>query len=246
MTLAETTVSNAIRYSMRRFCFANIIIAGPICSGKKSLAELIAEYGDIYNVESSTTIFYQDDYLKEYDKLEDTMFGVKEIDSKSAYHTKKFVNDVRTFYEVGHVSVKVYTRNCYAGEPRESMSQKKNSAYILETKLQRRTNIFVGPHAIDLLVPNTRNIASGLSCDGNEDYVAPYKIPEAICIYLNTNEYVCMERRRGRVPMLSDAFYDSRLAREYERYVASKIESEIAIQKEMADIVINCGQFARL
>lgn len=239
MTLAETTVSNAIRYSMRKFCFANLIIAGPICAGKKSLAQLIAEYSDIYSVESNVTIFYQDDYFKEYDKLDDNSFGKKEIDTKNAFYAKKFVQDVRKFYENGSVSVKKFNRNAWFNNSlvnQENVS--KQPACILETKKKRRTNIFVGPHAIDLL---TRN-----NCEGNtretieqfsDGYVVPYQIPEAICIYVNTDEHTCMKRRQST---FFEVFQDLKVEKEYSYYISSQIEREIAFQKDMADIVINC------
>ena len=249
MTLAETIVSNAIRYSMRRFCFANIIIAGPICAGKKSLAQQIAECSDAYNLEKNVTIFYQDDYYKEYDELEDTPFGVKNIDARSAFKISKFLKDVRTFYEQGHISINTFSlrnwnKNCSIIKTNESSEIIKPC--IFKSKETRRINILVGTHTIDLLKKNQQyREDENEKCVKTSDNelvrrIIPYDIPEAIYIYLNTPHIACMERREKRRIMFPNNLYTVKQYNEYSDFIKKQTEDEIAFQKEMADIVINC------
>lgn len=239
MTLAESTISNAVRYSMMKFCYANIIIAGPICSGKKSIAQSIAEFSALQNLEQTVTIFDQDSYYREYEELEDTKFNVKNIDIQSAFNTKKFVNDVRTFYEKGAVSVAEYNRRKWTkswGVMKNSEENENKPSYILETKYERRINIFVGPHAIELLTQRL-----GINNTYVKNYVVPYQIPEVICIYLNTNHQTCMKRREKEKLMFPENLYDVRSYKEYSRFIEEQNKKEIAFQKDMADIVINCN-----
>lgn len=238
MTLAGSTISNAVRYSMMKFCYANIIIAGPICSGKKSIAQSIAEFSALQNLVQSVTIFDQDSYYREYEELEDTKYDVKNIDKKSAFNTKKFVNDVRTFYEKGAVSVAEYNRRKWTrswGIMQKSDENENKPSFILETKYKRRINIFVGPHAIELLTQRL-----GINNSYVNDYVVPYQIPEAICIYLNTDHQTCMKRREKEKLMFPENLYDVRNYKEYSRFIEEQTQKEIAIQKQVADIVINC------
>ena len=247
MTLSESTVSNAIRYSMRKNCFANLVIAGPVGAGKKRLAHLIAECSDVYGQESNVTIFCQDDYYKEYDELEDTCFGVKNIDSESAFNTKRFVRDVRTFYENGHVSVCAYSRKNWSRAWKNDPFEENKAACILETKTFKRVNIFVGSHAIELLktgIHTTRKINEGNNEDSEKNVsprIVPYVIPEAIYIYINTNHEVWMERRERAKLMFPNSLIDVKLYREYSSFVESIVENEIMPQMKMADIVINCN-----
>ena len=240
MTLTESIVSDAIRYSMRKFCFANIILAGPIGAGKKSIAQLIVQCADIKDSTQNVTIFEQDSYYREFDELEDTPFGVKNIDVKSAFNTKRFVNDVRTLYEKGTVSVAAYnrkkwTKNWGTIETRENEFSKPTC--IFETKYERRINLFVGPHAIELLTP--RMITDLQSVD-LENYVIPYRIPEVICIYLNTNHDICMARREKEHLMFPE-IYEVKKYQEYSRFVEEQTMKEIAAQKGRADIILNCN-----
>ena len=242
MTLAESTVSNAIRYSMRKNCFANIIIAGPIGAGKKRLSHLIAECSDVYSLESNVTIFNQEDYYKEYDELEDTYFGVKNIDSESAFDTKKFIRDVRTFYENGHVSVPTYSPKKWAlSWNRENLEENK-TACIIENKNVKRINIFIGTHAIELLSSGIHNVKKFRE-DKNINFgrIVPYVIPEAIYIYLNTNHERCMERRERMKLMYPKSFIDVTLYKEYSSFIEKIVEAEIMPQMQLADIVINCN-----
>ena len=247
MTLSESTVSNAIRYSMRKNCFANLVVAGPVGAGKKRLAHLIAECSDVYGQESNVTIFCQDDYYKEYDELEDTCFGVKNIDSESAFDIKRFIRDVRTFYEVGHVSVCAYSRKNWSRAWKNDSLEENKSACILETKKVKRVNIFVGSHAIEFLkngIITTRKRSEGSDEESDKivsPRIVPYVIPEAIYIYLNTNHEVCMERRERAKLMFPNSLMDIKLYREYSRFVESIVKTEIMPQMKMADIVINCN-----
>lgn len=238
MKLAESIFSDAIRYSMRKFCFANIILAGPVCAGKKSIAQLIVLCADIKDSTQNVTIFEQDSYYREFDELQDTPFGVKNIDAKSAFNTKRFVNDVRSLYEKGTVSVAAYnrkkwTRNWGTIETRENEFAKPTC--IFETKYERRINIFVGPHAIELLTPCMSDDIQSVDLTKG---VIPYRIPEAICVYLNTNHDICMARREKEHLMFPE-IYEVKKYQEYSRFVEEQTMKEIAAQKERADIILN-------
>ena len=231
MTLAESTVSNAIRYSMQRFCFANIIIAGPIYAGKKSLARLLVKFFDGNSIEPNVTIFEQDCYYKEYDELEDAPFDVKNVDAKSAFNTKAFISDVGHFYEKDYVMVKEFNKRKWIRVRGEKQFDTE-TVFILETKYKRRINIFVGPHAIELIKASNENLNA-------TEKIVPYEIPEVICIYLNADHHICMEHRRKERFMFPNIYGEKRY-QEYSQFVKEQTEKEIEIQKEMADIVINC------
>ena len=239
MTFAESIVSDVIRYSMRRFCFANIILAGPICAGKKSIAQLIVQCADIKDSTQNVMVLEQDSYYREYNELEDTPFGVKNIDVKSAFNTKRFVNDVRTLYEKGTVSVAAYNRKKWTrdwGRIETRENEFARPTCIFETKYERRINFFVGPHAIELL---TSRMISDFKNVDLTNYVLPYQIPEVICIYLNTNHDICMARREKEHLMFPE-IYEVKKYQEYSRFVEEQTMQEIAAQKDSADIILNC------
>lgn len=236
MTLAESTVFNAVRHSMMKNCFANLIIAGPICAGKKSIAQTIAEF--YLSQEYVVTIIDQDSYYKEYEMLEDTNFGVKNIDSKSAFDTKKFVRDVRKLFEEGSVLVPEYNLRRWTRIPRQEEKTNKWPGYILKVKDAKKINIFVGPHAIELLTPH---VASNLPSEDLTKYVIPYHIPEAICIYLNTNHKICMERREKENLMYPNSF-DEIFLSNYNMFVKEQTDKEIAHQMSKAHLIINCDE----
>ena len=241
MTLAESTVFNAIRHSMMKYCFANIIIAGPICAGKKNIAQSIAEFSALQDYVSHVTIIDQDNYYLEYEELEDTPFGVKNIDTKGAFNHKKFVNDVRTFYEKGSVSMAEYNRRKWTKNWWNITTDDENgkkTSHILETKYERMMNIIVGTHAIDLLMPLRLDALEDVNL---KEHVVPKAIPKCICIYLDTDHDVCMSRRAQEGLMYPDT-NDMQLLSRYSNFVKQQVEKEIATQKKKADIIINCRE----
>lgn len=218
MNLAQYLVSSAIKYSMTKNCFANIVLAGPICSGKKSIAELVSEFIDITNYQKTVSIFTQEDYYKPYTLNEDNEFGVKNIDSKSAYDVKRYVSDVRKFFEAGHVCSAIYlqktSNNLNEGD-------KVRPSMIFSMKQKKRINIFVGPHVIDLLK------------DSEID------IPEAIYIYLDVDLNECIKRRLNAGIMVPTLPFGSTKWEEYRNLIINQNEEEILPQKEKAQFIIN-------
>lgn len=242
MTLAESTISNAIRYSMLKNGFANVIIAGPICAGKKSIAQLIADFSAACTLENNVTIFYQDDFYKEFEEMEDTIYGVKNIDSKSAFYSQKFVKAVCEFYDNGYVMVNGYNRKKWSknfGMFNINENTEGAKFSILEKKECRRTNIFVGPHVIDLLTPQFNlNTGNNLLIAKGFEGVTLYSMREPIYIYLEADISLCMERRQKRELMFPKTLCDVKLYKEYVKYIEEVTKKEIAFQKQMADIIV--------
>ena len=68
MNIAESTVANAIRYCMRKYCHANIIIAGPIGAGKIALCNEMKDWFEAIEG-SNVAVLSQYNYYKELDDI---------------------------------------------------------------------------------------------------------------------------------------------------------------------------------
>ena len=140
MNLAESTIMNAIRYSMVKNCFANIILAGPVYAGKRSMANLIAMNLNFTYSEKVASVFSEEKYFRE---LPENKFNVKDIDSEDAFDTYQYLWDVKRFLAQEYDKPKMVTKK-----------GKENIDYIYGLEPKEKVNIFTGPHAIKLLKEN--------------------------------------------------------------------------------------------
>ncbi len=223
MEISESTVANAIRYCYRKYCKANIIIAGPIGSGKRELADAVKDWFETINGER-VTVFSQEDYYKEKDLIPgDEEYG-KEIDSIKAFDKERFITDSRNLFDKGCVLVNRYNIRDWSKKwPYRYVDingvQEGEPKFRIEAFQSSRTNIFIGLHAITLL----KDI-----------------IPNSVTVYLNTDVNVWMSRRMKEGMFLPQpkVIIRGQLLRYYEEFVLPQIAEDILPQLDMADIVV--------
>lgn len=212
MNIAESTLANAIRYCMRKYCQANIIIAGPIGAGKLDLCgEMQAWFESVES--SSVTVFSQYDYYKELDDIPFEKYG-KKIDSVEAFEKEEFIGDAFQLIENGYTYIPHYDFSKWS---------RKNSKIIQKDKLNHKVillrkgniNLLVGPHAISLL----------------KDVFT-----DAISVYVNTPYAECINNRFYN-PKSSELVGDLQ-NKYFDEFLLPQIEKEIHPQLDMADIVI--------
>ncbi len=227
--LAETMVLDAVNFSMNKACKANIIIAGPICSGKMPIAEFVRKY---YSTTKNykITLMNQASFYKSLYGMERFPQGWR-IDAPEAFHTEEFVKRVKAVFEKGISSSPYFNLNTWTrGMPEiEKQCTTEEQKKELRSKMDLFTfhsnslvNIFVGTHAIKLL----------------EDVV-----PNAITIYLNTDFDVCMKRRLGmecyrkvaniKTIAEKNAYFD---------FVLDELEWSVYPQRAKADIVLKANE----
>lgn len=215
MNIAESTVANAIRYCMRKYCHANIIIAGPIGAGKIALCNEMKDWFEAIEG-SNVAVLSQYNYYKELEDIPCEKYG-KKIDSIEAFEKEEFIDDVKEFLERGYTYTPHYYSNWSRKNPIIIQADKMN--HKVEILHKGHINIFVGPHAITLL--------KGIVVD-------------AITIYVNTTYSKCIARRVDRglfLPMPCEL--EANLQVNYfESFVLTQIAEEIFPQLDEADLVV--------
>lgn len=223
MKIGESTVAGAIRYCYRKYCRANVIIAGPIGAGKKEMADAMKDWFDTISGEH-VTVFSQEEYYKEKEAIPfEEPYGRK-IDSIKAFEKERFVTDVRNLLDKGCVLINKYNiREWTKKWPYRYVdingAQEGEPKYRIEAFQNNRTNIFIGVHAITLL----------------KDLV-----PESVTIYLNTDTDVWMKRREKEkmfLPMVQNRTSEE-VTKYYENFILPQIATDILPQLDMADIVV--------
>lgn len=218
MNIAESTVANSIRYCMRRYCHANIIIAGPIGAGKIALCNEMKEWFEAIEG-SNVSVLSQYNYYKELEDIPFEKYG-KKIDSIEAFEKEEFVDDVKEFLEQGYT----YTPHYYSNWSRKNpiILQSDKMKHKVEILHKGHVNIFAGPHAIALL----KNV-----------------VTDAIKIYVNTSTPKCIERRVDRglfLPMPCELEKDLQTTF-FENFVLPQVEEEIFPQLNDSDLVVTCN-----
>ncbi len=226
--LAEAISLSAIDFSMNQSCQANLIIAGPICSGKLPIADCLRMYFSGVK-HYKITLMNQASFYKSLDEMELYEQGYK-VDAMEAFHTDEFVSKVKMLFEKGVSSSPYYNMNTWTrGMPemeRQCATEEQRKALRTKSELflfhnPSAVNVFVGTHTIQLL----------------KDVV-----PNCMTIYLNTDFHICMERRLSlecyrkvaniKTIKSKNAYYD---------FVQEEVEWSIAPQKEAADIVLKAN-----
>ncbi len=214
MKIGESTLTNAIRYCLRKYCEANIIIAGPIGAGKHELCELVKDWFENIGI-SYVSLFFQDDYYKELQDIPKSEYGAK-LDLMDSFETEELIDDVKKLYELEYTYVPVYDFNIWSRKFNELVSKSHEKVKLVR---KRNINIFAGIHAITLL----------------KDIV-----PNAITIYVNTDTNVCIQRRVNQ-RMFCPCPYElpkSLQMSYYEDFIIPQIQTDILPQLDLADIVI--------
>lgn len=212
MNLAESTIMNAIRYSMSKNCYANIVLAGPIGVGKRNMATVIADWLNAVTFEKTVSVFSQEDYLREFSCLVTDKFGGKPIDTTGAYEIKRYLSDAEAFINEEYEYFKI---------PRDAEKPAEKIEHIYGLQPKGKVKIFTGPHAIYLFKH------FGI------------KIPNAIYIFMNANVRSCIHRRIQNGIMVPSILKASKDWKEYFDYVVAENEKYILPQMNMADIVVN-------
>ena len=223
MQICESTVASAIRYCYRKYCRANIIIAGPIGSGKKELANAMKDWFDTISGEH-VTVFSQEDYYKEKELIPEEKEYGRRIDSIKAFEKERFIMDVRNLFDKGCVLINRYNIKDWSKKwPYRYVDingvQEGEPKCRIEAFQNNRTNIFIGLHAITFL----KQI-----------------VPDSVTIYLNTDASTWMPRRIKEEMFLP--FPKNRNAEQiseyYENFILPQIAEDVLPQLDMADIVV--------
>lgn len=212
MNLVESTVMHAIKYSMTKNCFANVILAGPIAAGKRELAHTIAEWLNFVNSVKMVSIFKEEDYYKDVSSIPVNEFGLKDMESKEAFDLEHYYQDAKFFLEREYEYEKI-------DKDFKVFSEGKVS-YLYSISPKRKIKIFTGPHAIELL-------SSG-----------KIEVPNAISIYIDVSLQELLKRRMDKGFAVPNFPIGSQNWIEYFSYLESQNEKFILPQKEMADIVL--------
>ncbi len=126
----------------------NIVIAGMTCSGKSTLANLIATKF------SNVTILREDDYMKDLKDIPH-LRNYYLLDLPRAYETEEYLNDSLTLIREGQILYPTY--------------DVRNNQRISKTEIKVRgdINVFEGLHTIDTLasIPGTLKIFMDIPLD---------------------------------------------------------------------------------
>ena len=219
MNIAESTVMNAIRHSMGKNGFANIVLAGPIASGKREMANLIENWFHIINSIKCVSVFSEEDYLKESNLLSDNKFGVKDIDLKESFDLELYFQDAKYFLDKEHDKKEHEFERIIRRAKRNSEGK---VSYIYGISTKGKINIFTGPHAIELM-----------RC-GEVD------VPKPIFIFLNADLQKCIQKRAEKGFMIPKFPIGSHEWEDYFEYIINQNEKHVLPQMKMADIIIKC------
>ncbi len=210
MRIGESTLTNAVRYGLRKYCEANIIIAGPIGAGKHELCALEKGWFETIG-NNQVSLFSQDDYYKDLQSIPKNEYGAK-LDLMDAFKTSELIEDAKKIFKLGYTYVPVYD---FKDWTRKSIGVYEKAKLVNKGNV----NIFVGVHLITLL----------------KEFV-----PNAITLYVNTDLNTCMQRRIKQkmfcpypyeLPKQLQMNY-------YEEFIIPQIQTDIMPQIDMADIVI--------
>ena len=222
---AEAMTLEAINYSLNKSCKANVLLAGPICSGKLPIVESIRKW--FRTVRScDVTLIDQSSFYKPLSDMTPYPLGYN-VDSLNAFYTDEIVKRVKTLFETGttyspYYDYEHWVRGMPEFEKRcQNEEERGNLIFRCEHFAEHHdemVNIFFGTHVISLL-----------------DKV----VPDNIKIFLDTDFELCMKRRMAsnryqRVANIK-RFADRRA---YHDFVWEENEWSVYPQKSMAQLVL--------
>ena len=226
---AESMVLEAVNFSMNKACKANIIIAGPICSGKYPIAEFVRKF--YAGVKSyRITLMNQASFYKPLSEMEETPYGYN-VDAIEAFYEEEFRRKVKALFEVGissspYYNMKTWTRGMTEIEKQCSTEEQKQEvrsrSELFTFHNNGMVNLFIGEHAITLL----------------EDIV-----PDAIKVYLNTDFGVCIKRRFAMECFRKVANFKT-ISEQNDyvfHFVSGELHHSVYPQMERADIVLKAN-----
>lgn len=201
MNLAQSTILNAINYSVSKNGYANIILAGPIGVGKREIAQLIAKRLNLINFQNTVSIFLEEGYYIKPSTNDGTFLGV--IDSKETFDVEKYLCDVKKFLNAEFVYARV--------EMRDNKGKRKvESIYSMQPK--GNICIYTGPHAIELLQNSDANILN------------------PVYIFLNGDLNKCIQKRLEKCLLLPNYYpenlneYTKFIVSQNEKYILPQKE----------------------
>ena len=222
---AEMMTLDAINFNLNKYCKANILLAGPICSGKLPIVDGIKKWFSTVR-SCNITLMNQASFYKPLHDIPTFSYGYN-IDCLDAFYTDEFVKKVNTLFEKGITSSPYYNFDTWVrGMPEmekhctneEQLKKFRTRCELFTFHSNELVNIFFGTHVIFLL-----------------DKV----VPNNCKIFLNTNFDTCMKRRLSAERYAKTASYKGISGkRDYSDAVWEEVEWSIMPQKEMADLVI--------
>lgn len=216
MTLAESTMVNTIKWGLTKSCCSNLIVAGPICSGKSSLVGSTKQWFETLGY--PVNIFDQNDYYKDGTDIEVTPYGLN-IDSAQSFEYEKFKRSVENMFKNGFsyspfYNKRQWTKKITLFEENEEIPLDKTERFKFHKN--EIVNIFTGLHAITFL----------------KDIV-----PNASLFYVNTNLEICFLRRIN-TPHYQKIITPKVNMESYKKFVFEQIEECVSQQLNEADVVV--------